>query len=349
MNTTTSRHLVWAVAAAALAAPACAEDTTPQLEPEREAVRAVWDPAGGQLPTPTDLARDPTTGQLALPIDEQMTPAEQEWRRWLNTLDGYPITSMVTLPVDGPLEEGSLGGALFLAPREGGRRVHVRGRYDAEAQVVEMIPQTQGGQPVRLEPGTRYDYGVWGYEGGARGAEGEPLVADAAFYFARQDRSLLEHAGALPGDTRAEREEAAQALEELRLEYAPIQDTLARFGLPGEELAVAGSFTTSGRPSIWFDPDTGQIPVPNDLLIDPQTGTVELPIDEGDDEETRHVKEALNQYDGFSTTGRSPLRRPRRSTRRRQSTRTTCGCFASRRAASSSSTPTWRAGSSRTA
>jgi len=297
------RHVVALVASvAAVVCPACSTEQA-ELEEPRPRVKALWDPGSSTLPTPTDLVRDPTTGRLALPVDEQLTPGELEWRTWLNTLDGYPASSSITIPVDGPIDPASLGGSLVLVEAGGAARVGVDLTFDEQSMSLKGQPVDERGVEALLDPGKTYRYGLWGYDGGARGAGGEPVIADAGFYLVRKEISLLDHVGALPGDSVEQKREAAESLEALRTSYAPIYEDLARFGLERALVATAGEFTVSGRPAIWFDPASGQVPVPNEFLRDDATGLIELPIRESDDEEARHIKELLSTYDGFSTTG----------------------------------------------
>ena len=55
------------------------------------------------LPIPTDLARDPKTGKLALPLPEDASAAEAAFIRFLNTLSGYPPSSAAEFELSGPL------------------------------------------------------------------------------------------------------------------------------------------------------------------------------------------------------------------------------------------------------
>ncbi|CAN0546462.1 unnamed protein product, partial [Laminaria digitata] len=255
------------------------------------------------LPTPTDLVRDPTTGTLALPITEELPAAEQEWRAWLNTLDGYPTSSTLTIPMSGPVDEASLPGTVVLVDHERRARVEVDASYNAEFGAIVATPLDDSRQPTLLDPGKRYTFGLWGYDSGLRGAAGEAVVADAAFYFARSERSLLDHTQALPGESAEERAANASALEDVRVSYAASYDLMNAYGVQRDQLATLSSFTVSSAPTYWFDPDSGQVPVPNNLLLDRETDQVHLPIREGDEGEVAHIKEALNRYDGFSTTG----------------------------------------------
>ena len=275
----------------------------PAVTPEREVVKALWDPSTATLPTPTDLVRDERSGRLALPVEESMSGAEQEWRRWLNTLDGYPTSATITIPVSGPIDEATLPGTLVLINLSTNTRVSVRARYDAGRQSILATPLDETLQPAPFAPGTRYLFGLWGYDSGLSSSAQTPVVADAGFYFVRSESSLLDHLSAMPGDSLEQKRETAQALEAVRLANQPHYQTLASYGVPRAQVATLAAFTTTSSPTYWFDPESGQIPVPNDLLMNRTDGTVELPVREEDDLEARHIKEALSHYDGFSTTG----------------------------------------------
>jgi dienelactone hydrolase len=284
----------------------CGEEAA-QLEPAPQVVQALWNPATGMLPTPTDLVRDPSTGRLNLPITEQMPGAEREFRAWLNTLDGYPVTSTITIPVSGPVDVASLGGTVKLVDLDTGAPLDVDATYSAEKGAILVAPRVV--QPEhRLQPGRAYMAGLWGYDGGARGASGEPVIADAAFYLVRGREALTDHLSAVPGATRAEREATAQRLEQVRLLYGGLYAQMERLGVAREQLAVVTSFRTTSRPSIWFDSATAQVPLPNDVLRDRHTGLVTLPASASDSPESAHIKQVLSRYEGFSPTAALTMR-----------------------------------------
>lgn len=284
----------------------CSSEQAP-IAQQRQSVRAIWDPNTATLPTPTDLVRDPTTGRLNLPIDPAQTAAEREFRAYLNSLDGYPITSTLTIPVSGPVDEGTLGGAVFLIDDEAGRSLDINARYDAQRDSIIAVPRVEL-EANRLKPGHTYSTGLWGYQGGAQGMQGLPVVADAAFYLLRTGQPLDQHLGALPGATLDEKRDAADRLDVISADYDSLFNTLERFGPERAQIATAARFTTTSQPSVWMDPATGQVPIPNNLLYSPTDKRVTLPEAEGDDEFTRHIKVLLSEYDGFSTTGSITIR-----------------------------------------
>ncbi|MFH1130272.1 MAG: alpha/beta fold hydrolase [Pseudomonadota bacterium] len=86
----------------------CAENIIIQ-PPEGGEVAVVFDLSAKpspRVPTPTDLALDRTTGLLNVPVaDEETNPAQAAFDKHLNTLDGYPIESTVTVPFSGEIDE----------------------------------------------------------------------------------------------------------------------------------------------------------------------------------------------------------------------------------------------------
>ncbi len=269
-------------------------------------VLALWNPSSGTLPTPTDLVRDAELGQLDLPIEDDQTAAEQELRGYLNTLDGYPLSTPLSIPVSGALDPVSVEPSLFVFDLDTGARLDLEVSFDADLGKISAHQWTPAAElgivtPTAFEPGHRYAYALAGYDEGALGSHGEPVVADAAFTFVRDEKPVTDHPEAL-GDTPAEQRETAEALEEVRQDLMPLFDFFALRGLSRERIAVLGSFTMTEKPAVRFDPLAKQIPLPNNLLLNRDTGLVDLPASDADTEEQRHIKEGLSKYDGFSTT-----------------------------------------------
>lgn len=274
----------------------------PQMEPQKPAVRALWDPTTSTLPSPTDLVRDPASGRLDLPIDDDMTPAQQEFNAYLNALDGYPLTSTMKIPMSDAIFAPQLDGAFFAMDSDTGERLDVAMSFDEASRVIEAVPT--GGTSGELRPGRHYVFGLQGYEGGLQGALSEPVIADAGFYLVRSRSPLDEHIEVMPGGTEEEKFETAQSLRAVQKAYAPLIDMVTGSqGFERGDLAVLASFTMSTQPAVVFDPDRGEIPLPNQLLIDPDTGLVDLPIGPEESAETRDVKEVLSAYNGFSISG----------------------------------------------
>ncbi len=286
------------VVACALAG--CAPKTP--MEPAPNVVRAKWDPSTGELPTPTDLVRDAQTGKLALPVDPNAPAADREFTAYLNSLDGYPLASTMKLPMSGAVQASQLPGAFFAIDAQTGHQLDLAMAFDTVSDTITATPT--GGQDAEFLPDHTYVFGIRGYEGGLAGAHGEEVIADPGFYLVRSKSPLDEHPAAMPGATRAEREQTAQKLRQVQQAYAPLIDMAADMrGFSRDQLAVLGSFSTTTQPAVWFDPDTQRIPLPNQLLIDPTTGKVDLPIADDDPAEVQDVKAVLSTYDGFADSG----------------------------------------------
>lgn len=104
----------------ALALMACVEDIDTQ-PPLGERVQALFDPSLRILPTPTDLAKSAETGLLEVPVaDAETRPAQAALDRYLNTLDGYPVSSTASFCLSGAVDPATLRTALkvLALPRE---------------------------------------------------------------------------------------------------------------------------------------------------------------------------------------------------------------------------------------
>ncbi|MFU8807265.1 MAG: hypothetical protein ACNA8W_25880, partial [Bradymonadaceae bacterium] len=292
-----SRPIFWAamIWVILLMSAGCTVEIPQEAQPKM--VRALWDPSTSTLPSPTNLVLDDELGQLQLPVDASMPPAERDFRQYLNLLDGYPLPTTLTILLSGPIQEHSLPGTLAIVEVSTGNTIDAQVSYDAPTMSIKAYA------PDGFAPGRTYVFGLWGYDGGVKGAQGEPVVADAAFYMVRRPYPLSEHATAMPGETRAERQETAETLELVQDAYEPLFRAMEHRGIKREHVATASSFTTTNRPAIWFDSTSSQIPMPNNLLIDAETGLVDLPIADDVDAERRAMLEGLATYDGFSMSG----------------------------------------------
>src|SRR5436305_1163943 len=96
------RQLAFVVAACAVAS--CALD----LQAPPDVVHARFDPTASVLPMPNDMVRDQSKHVLALPIPDDVSPAEKELRGWLNTQDGFLSTFTATIDFDAPIEASTV-------------------------------------------------------------------------------------------------------------------------------------------------------------------------------------------------------------------------------------------------
>lgn len=300
----------------ALAVAAC----TPEV-PKTEAVAhpiVAFDPAAAVpvVPTPNDLAIDPTTGKVNAPIDPSTSAANQEFTRdYLNTLDGFPpgTTAESTPVMGGDLDPASVTPAsvivndLTAAAMGQDPSVAATIAYDAETKQIAITPPD--GAWIK---GHKYDVALVSGEGtGLKMADGSQVLASPVWALARSADPLVSCTAdnVCTSTTSAISDPAqAQQLEQLRAGYEPILDQLEANGVPRSAVALLWTFTITSQPELRFDPTASVIPFPNDLATDPTTGKVNLPLptlpDGGTDTTSLQAQliGGLNTLDGFSTT-----------------------------------------------
>lgn len=273
----------------------------PKGEPPVVQVR--FDPESGTIPMPTDILRDADADHLDIPAEAEdladKSAAEAAVIAALNRRDGWPTHTSASFELTGAVDPTSVGAdaiRMFEVTQDGLHPVDIEpiGSPAVAPTEVEIAPP-QGG----WKRGAEYVAVALGGEGGLVGEGGEEVVADAAFWFLRVRESLLDHIDAIPGDTRADRQEAAENLEEIRVSLAPYFDQLADRGISRDRIASLWSFTISRAPEILMDKDSSKMPLPSDFLRDPGTGRVDLPILEEDSHFRQVNKQALNRLDGF--------------------------------------------------
>lgn len=273
----------------------------PSAEPP--VIRALFDPEAGVVPRPTDLLRDTRTGRLDLPTEpadlEGKTAAEIALLLALERRDAWPSRMAAEVSFSGPLRAASI-------TRESVRifrmddvitRVDLepRGEHEGSPEKIFVDPP-EGGWSL----GGRYFVAALGGPGGLTGENGEPVVADAAFYLLRARSPLTEHLSAIPGDTLAEKRANAEDLEEVRLELAPYLEHLEQLGIERKDVVSLWWFTITAVPEVVMDKEAGEMPLPSDFLREPAFGRVDLPIRDEDTPLEREVKEDLRSYDGFA-------------------------------------------------
>jgi dienelactone hydrolase len=315
---------LWVVGALALGAIACEEPPQP---PSPEYVVAAFDPSAVPpvVPTPNDLAINPKTGLVEAPVDPSAPLAQQEFTRdYLNTLDGFPTTAVASTRVDG-LDPSTLGpkGVLLIDLKPGtGQPVSPELDYDEEKGLLTVTPPRSG-----WPKGGHFAVAVIGGANGVKGVGGKEVVASPAWFLLRFPTPLVQcspGAERTPANCRAttnlipstqqdvlarRKEQAATALrlEELRVRYAPVLDSLEAQGIPRQDVALLWTFKVVSLPEVTFDPQRNVIPFPNDLLLtrDATTGAtrVNLPMPPSTaPAEQKALVEGLNRLDGFSTT-----------------------------------------------
>src|SRR5262249_30017677 len=282
--------------------PLACEDTS--LRPTPTFVVAEFDPAAAppRVPTPNDLARDPTTGRITVPLAANASQAEKDFAAYLATLDAYPPGSTATEPFTAALDPATVHtGPIVVLDVTTGARIN-----DA---LISFDPQSF---QLTVDPATAWPSGhtiaiaVLGGPNGVRGADGRAVVASPAVFFARSTRPRSNCTAPRPNCTSASPFiplDQAIGAERLRQALAPMFAFLDAQGIPRNQVVVAWTFGISSRPFMAFNPANGRIPFPNDILRNPVTGKVNLPINPSAPAQIQKLTMELNQLTGFSTTG----------------------------------------------
>ncbi len=301
---------------------------TPSLDnnPPPDVVTARFDPSIQDVPTPTDLVRDPASGRLHIPDGGNLSPAELELIGYLNTLDGYPPDTPAYANFDSNLQPNSV--------TRGSVQVVDITTPTAPAPVATTPQYADVGNPpkgqIRVIPATgwttghRYMVALIAGTNGLMGAGGRQVVGSAVWALVSSQTPLVSCPNnnfADPGcrattdlipsrETDPARRIADQAataiqLERIRLGYAPLINALAAQGVNRSDIVLLWTFTILSRPVMTFDPANQVIPFPNNLaaLPLPDGGLrVNLPIPDGGSTLQAQLLAGLNTLDGFSTT-----------------------------------------------
>ena len=237
-----------------------------------------------RVPEPTHVLINPATGRLdfgiagiAVPADcaapGPMPPAQCEFYKYLQALDGYPTVTPARTPVPGPLDPASLNAqnVVVIDATAGQVVTDVAIGFDSATSYLTIAPKSRWGV------GRLYMLGVRGYGRGLKTSTGRELVAPVPYFLLKQDSSLTCGAPtpeAIPEkcpayallanqmSPAAARTTAAQ-LEALRGSYNQLHATelLAQpGGIPRGELAIYWAFPTHRSPVAEVDPPTGAVP-----------------------------------------------------------------------------------------
>ena len=289
----------WGVVATA-ASVAC---SNLPLDPPAGVIHARFDPDASVIPMPTDILRDAETNRLDVPTDgDDLTPAEVEFYTYLNELDGWSSAMSATVELTAPIDPATVNESTIQV-------WHWRETPVRVDDVTVTLDETETKLTIDApregwERGGNYVVMMRGGAAGVEGKLGEPVLCDAAFYFLRLTERLdvPEHERAFPGNTRAERQDNARKLEDIRVELAPYFDHFEGRGVDRSEVAALWSFTVTERVELAMDKASQRMPLPIDLLIDPDTRRVDLPPAAWDSPTVARAKIDLGAYDGFGTS-----------------------------------------------
>jgi dienelactone hydrolase len=316
------------VLAAALAAGAvgCSPDIAQNeaVEPSSTQPRFDLTATPPVVPSPNDLARNPATGKLAVPLPPNASDAEKELNAFLNNLDGFPTSTTVSTTFTAALDPASVNADTVKIVDVTDQKV-VTG-------TVSYVPAAQDGfgldRIVVLGPNggrwlTGHQYGV-AVTDGVKGTDGKPVLGTSTWTFissaqplatcldqpypaCQTTTELLPATSTDPSTRLAEQTAAAQKLEPIRLLHKPALDVLDANGVKRENVSLAWVFTTVGQPTLVFEPGRSIIPFPSALVTAPSTTTptgfkVNLPIPAGASATQQALYGGLNTLDGLSLT-----------------------------------------------
>jgi len=308
-------RFVLPAAVLALATTACSLELDPKPA-ERTVAR--YDLSEGVIPMPSDVLLDEDAGHLDLPIDDDMTSAEVEFRSFLNTNDAWSSAFSGKVEFSAPVQPSSITPESFqLWAWKDPTPVQLEWQWEdqrTEGYEGPIVHLSDDATTLYVDPpragwdlGGRYVMLVRGENNGVRDEDGEPITIDLHFYFLRMREKLDAYRNhrAFPGATRAKRLETAADLEKIRKKIAPFLDYFESNKLPADkridrrQLAALWSFTVTTRAELAMDRSSQRMPIPFDVLIDPDTALVDLKAAPWDDELEAEAKLQLNELAGF--------------------------------------------------
>lgn len=308
----------WMVALLVVTAFSCTLELDPRL-PTPTVAR--FDPGEGVIPLPSDLLLEQDTGKLSLPVEDDMTAAEQAFRHYLNEGNGWSTTFPAKVEFSGPVGRLSITADSFQIWQWTDPPTRVVWGWEDEPQTAEftgpLVELDEDGLTLRVDPprfgwsfGSQYVLLVRGGAAGVRDAAGLPVDIDTAFYFVRLREKLDTYANqrAFPGATRDERLETARKLEEIRSDLEPFFQFFESSSLPAEqrlvreEIVALWSFTATTDPELAMDKRSQRMPLPFDVLMDPDTGLVDISPAPWDTELEADAKVQLAKLDGFGVS-----------------------------------------------
>lgn len=297
--------------ATALTCGACTP-SVPQDPGPAPSIVVSFDPAGMLPvgPTPNDLTpRDPVSGKLQIPSAPGDTVTETEFNAvYLGSLTAFPFETTAQALVTGALDSSTVGSEnvvvidvteLDALPSSASPASAIVGNllpiFDPVANAI-VVGAPSGGwmrahqyEVVLITPSAAHPAGLVG-------AAGERVIGSTAWALVSSPSPLvvcpngdlaspqcvlavdvIPSAETDPGQRLADQTAKALLLEQVRLETMPLLERAERLiGLAdATSIPMAWSFTIIDAGEMTFDPSSGVIPFPNDLLR--SGGMVSLP------------------------------------------------------------------------
>jgi hypothetical protein len=297
-------------------------------------VTALFDPTAAPpvVPTPNDLAFIGGDGvHLNVPDEPGQSPAQLAFNAYLRSLTGYPPSSTANASFSAAIDPATAmaatatGGSIFVIDTTAG--MPVGGLVITVAADGKSLSIAN---PKLFTSGHRYSVMLLGGSatGGLHGAKGELVVASPAFFFLRSPTPLLQRcanlsdpscacpAAAVANPTDTTCHSAILGLSDAQARQAEPQRQMLNQALTQllplipshpsrDNVVLFWTFTITSQPVAEFDPISGAVPFPNDVLIDQTTGKVSLPFAPGDP--MAPLKMQLNTLDGFSVSAAATL------------------------------------------
>ncbi len=276
-----------------------------ELDPADTETHVVFDPAAGKLPLPNDLLRDQSVGHLSFPITDDMTPAEKDFRAFMNTEDAWPSTTSIAAEFSREIDPKTITpDSVRLFRWENGKVV---------AEQDFAVKLEAGNLKLTIDPpltgwprGATYVMLVRGGPSGVLDTAGRVVGADKTFHFlkARTKLDVVENNRAFPGATKADRMATAEKLEAARTKLVPFFDAVEK-SLPTirrEQVSALWTFTITGSSELAMDRASQRVPLPFDVLVDPKTKKIDLAYSDRDTDLEKQAKVQLNELTGFGVS-----------------------------------------------
>lgn len=247
-----------------------------------------------RAPQPTNLVIDPTSGHISFAqagiivaadcaTSTTLSPAECEFDKYLQGLDGFPTVTPAGAPASAALDPATLtlGRNVVVINATTGLQAaatDVTVGFDTTTNQVTVKPTRS------WQRGDTYWIGVRGYGGGVRAASGSEVVGSPTHALFKQPTSLTCGAAtpaAVPANCPALmllgqslKADAARMtlfqLEPIRQLYSGAFALMATAGLPTEEVAVLWGFPIHTASVPELDPTVGLVPrvtAPNEMRV----------------------------------------------------------------------------------
>ncbi|MBK7862304.1 MAG: hypothetical protein IPJ65_27595 [Archangiaceae bacterium] len=281
----------------------------------------VFDPSATppKVPAPNDLAIDPTTGLVKVPIDPAYSDAYKEFiTDYLNTLDGFPVSATASVAVQGgDLDANTVNArSVLVLDLKGAALPPPTITWNGTAKTIDVAPANGSwgkGRQIAIAVIGRRATDVGDSEAGpaVERVGGGAVVASTVWALTRSagplvdcpnddltspDCKLLLTAAPLPLAS-------ALKLEPVRRAYQPALAALEAKGIDRADVAILWTFRTVSLGEATFDPAASIVPFPNNVLR--STGAnphLTLPVPDGGSALQVGLVTGLNTLDGFSLT-----------------------------------------------